>query len=356
MDRLQTGWVARVSDSESPKDPWTFSRVRDLLTRRMVVKWAFLVFFAWLCLRLLQFKAWAIGAGPYVPRPEAVAGILPVGHFTSFFAWLRGGGWDTLLPAGLVIIIAAIVISLLFKRALCGWICPVGTVWESAAMLGRRLFGRFAPVRVPRWLDLFGRGFRYMLTAAFVGILLLLPLSEALSFRAMPYMWTVDIKIVQGFASPTMLLLIFVAFGLSIAFGPVWCRYICPVGGFYSLFGIASVCTVKRDDESCIDCSRCNRSCHALVDVQHSSTVRAAECDGCMDCVRVCPVDGCLEAKAPGGIAIKPWVWPLLVVGLWLAIYGGAKLTHNWDTGVPLKDFKAAIGSGLLEQRITGGL
>jgi polyferredoxin len=345
---------ARVPDSESPKDPWTFARIRDLATRRMVVKWAFLAFFVWLCVRLLQFDAWARGQGPYVPRPEAVAGILPVGHFTSFFAWIRGGGWDPLLPAGLVIIIAAITISLLFKRALCGWICPVGTVWESAALLGRKLFGRFAPVRVPRWLDLFGRGFRYVLTAAVLAVLLLVPLSEAIGFRSLPYMWVADIKIVEGLANPVMLGLIVFAFGLSVAFGPVWCRYLCPVGGFYSLFGMASVCTVKRDSESCIDCSQCNRSCHALVDVQHSATVRAPECDGCMDCVRVCPVDGCLEAKGPRGVTIKPWVWPLLVVGLWLAIYGGAKLTHTWDTGVTLDQFRSTITSGLLEQKTRG--
>ncbi len=53
------------------------------------------------------------------------------------------------LPAGLVIIIAAFATSLLFRRGFCGWICPVGTVWEAFAALGRRIFGR--NFQLPRW-------------------------------------------------------------------------------------------------------------------------------------------------------------------------------------------------------------
>ena len=69
-----------------------------------------------------------------------------------------------------------------------------------------------------------------------------------------------------------------------------------------------------------------------------------------MDCVKVCPVDDCLEAKAVGRVRIAPWVWPLLVVGLWLAIYGVAKVSGNWDSTVPLDGFKATINSGILQQ------
>ena len=83
-------------------------RVRDIVTSRIFVRSTFLVFFLAAVVQLLRFTAWARGKGPFVPRPEAVAGILPVGHYTSFFAWMRGGGWDVLLPAGLVIIIGAL--------------------------------------------------------------------------------------------------------------------------------------------------------------------------------------------------------------------------------------------------------
>ena len=324
-------------------------RVLRFATSRAVVKGAFLAFFVWLATRLLAFAVWARGEGPYVPRPEAVAGILPVGHFTSFFAWLKGGGWDTLLPAGLVIILAALATSLLFKRGFCGWICPVGTVWEAAATLGRRLLGHNA--RLPRWLDRVGLGFRYLVGIAFFGFVGMVSVAEATDFRQLPYMWVADIKIIEGFGQPVFIVVALLVFVVSMLLGPVWCRYVCPLGALYSAVGIVSPCAVGRDSETCIGCGKGSRVCHACVDVQHAGTVRAPECDGCMDCVKVCPVEGCLEAKVAGRVRIAPWAWPLLVVGLWLGIYAVAKLTGNWDTSIPLDAFRQVIGSGLLERQ-----
>ena len=329
-------------------------KFRDTLTSRMVVRWGFLAFFLFAVSRLLAFVRWASGDGPYVHRPEAVAGLLPVGHFTSFFAWIKGGGWDTLLPAGLVIIIAAVATSLLFKRGFCGWICPLGTVWESAALAGRKLMGGHN-LRLPRWLDLVGRSFRYLIAAAILFFLLMVSLPEAVGFRQLPYMWVADVKTIQNFANPIFILIFALAFVLSMLFGPVWCRWLCPLGAWYSVLGIASPCTVRRTESNCIHCHRCNDVCHAFVDVEKAVSVRAPECDGCMDCVRVCPAEECLEATAPGGIRIAPWAWALMVVILWLGIFGFAKFTGRWDTTIPDEVFKQVINSGQLQEKTPGG-
>ncbi len=327
-------------------------RALDLLTSRLFVKGAFLLLFIWLVIRLLAFASWARGQGPFVPRPESVAGILPIGHFTSFFAWLKGGGWDTLLPAGLVIILAALTTSLLLKRGFCGWVCPVGTVWEAAASLGKRLAGR--DYRLPAWLDLGGRGVRYLLGAGFFLFVGLVPVAEAVAFRRLPYMWIADIKIITLMGESTFILVAAVTFAVSMLVGPLWCRYLCPLGALYSVVGLASPCAVRRDPATCIECGTCSEVCHAFVDVQRAGTVRAPECDGCMDCVKACPVDGCLEARAFGRVRIAPWVWPLLVVGVWFAARIVAELTGAWDTTIPLETFRQVINSGLIERQTPG--
>jgi polyferredoxin len=187
--------------------------------------------------------------------------------------------------------------------------------------------------------------------------LLMVPLSEAVGFRELPYMWTADIKIISGFGSPVFVVLFGLAFVISMLIGPAWCRYLCPLGGWYSVLGMASPCAVQRSADACIGCSKCTRVCHAFVDVENTpKRVWAPECDGCMDCVRVCPVPGALEARVAGKVVIAPWAWALIVVSLWLAMYGVAKVSGNWDTRIPVQTFREVIGSGLLEQRTPGGL
>lgn len=324
-------------------------RIRDFVTGRWFSKTAFLVFFVYACVQLFRFAAWARGEGPYVTRPEAPAGLLPVGHFMSFFVWIRGGGWDTLLPAGLVIIIAAVSVSLLFRRGFCGWICPVGTVWEACSALGRKLLGG-RNIRLPKWLDITGRVFRFILAGAVVVILFSVPIAEAVGFRSLPYMMIADLKTIGLMITPVYLLVILLAGAISVLFGPVWCRYLCPVGGMYAAVAVASPCSVHRDTETCIQCARCTASCHAYCEPDKVTTVRSTECDGCMECVKACPVDDCLTARAFSRVRIAPWVWPVLVVGLWLAIYGIASLTGNWKSSIPPEQFKAVITSGILEQ------
>lgn len=339
------------SDRALPRRP---RRWLEIITNRWFSKTLFLAFFIYSVINLLRFEKWARGEGPFVERPESVGGLLPIGHFTSFFAWVRGGGWDIYLPAGLIIILMALTVSLLFKRGFCGWICPLGTIFEACAALGRRLLGR--DFRLPRWLDMVGRGIRYLLAGLFMTALLLVPLSEAVAFRELPYMWVADLKIIHIMAEPTWLAMAGLAALVSVFIGPLWCRYLCPLGGLYSAVGLASPCTVHRNPESCIHCNRCNAVCHAFVEPEKTERVLAAECDGCMDCVRECPVEDCLEAKAFSRVTISPWVWPLLVVGLWLILFGFAKATDTWNSKIPPQVFQQVINSGLLEQRTKGFL
>jgi polyferredoxin len=275
---------------------------------RLLVKGAFLAYFVYISVRLLMFRAWALGEGPFVPRPEAVAGLLPIGSYMSFFLWIKTGFFDPVLPAGIVIIIGAIATSLVLKRGFCGWICPVGTVWEGAAWFGRRVLKR-DNFRLPRWFDRTLRGARYVFAALLMFWLGAVSVQEAISFQQLPYYATVDAKMLLLFGTPVYLAVIALAFVSMMLLGNVWCRYLCPLGGVYGACGVASACTVVRDAEACIDCGRCAKVCHAAVPVDTLRSVRAPECDGCQDCVRVCSAEGALTApsRSRGGCGRSAW-------------------------------------------------
>ncbi len=313
----------------------TFERIGP----RLLVRGGFLAYFVYISVRLLMFRAWALGTGPFVSRPEAVAGLLPVGSYMSFFLWLKTGFFDPVLPAGIVIIIGAIATSLIFKRGFCGWICPVGTVWEGASWLGRKVLKR-DNFRLPRRVDLTLRGARYVFAALLMLWLAAVSVAEAINFQQLPYYATVDAKMLLLFATPVYLAVIGLAFVGMMLLGNVWCRYLCPLGGVYGACGVVSACTVVRDAEECIDCGKCAKACHAAVPVDTLRSVHAPECDGCQDCVRACPAEGALTSRAFGRFAFPWWVWPVAVVVLWLAIYAVARLTGHWDTQLPVETFR----------------
>lgn len=318
------------------------------ISHQWTIRSAFLIIFLVSVFKLLAFENWARGKGEFVSRPEVVAGLLPVGHYTSFFAWIKGAGFDYLLPAGLIIIIAALTVSLLFKRGFCSYICPLGTVMEAPAVLGRKVLGK--NFRIPKWLDYIGRGIQIALALVLLTWLFMVSIPEALNFRQLPYMWIADLKIIHSLMSPVAILGFFIAFIISFMFSPLWCRYLCPLGGLYSLVGMASPCKINRNQDTCIECKKCDAACDAFCDPSTKKVVRANTCDGCMECVKVCPVDGCLAARAFGKLRIDPRVWGWMIVLIWAFIIIAAMALNLWDSRIPNEVFRQVINSGLLEE------
>lgn len=320
-----------------PLEPSDLLAVLKRLSMRTWVRIGFLGVFLYACWQLWRFYQWALGVGPYVPRPEAVAGFVPLGALMSLMAWIKTGFFDPVMPASLVIMIGALVLSLLFKRGFCGYVCPVGTVVSAFGWLGRKLNGG-RPRRIPVMLDRVLRVPKFVVTAVLVGQIALLPAQVALEFQRLPYYATADMKILYGILHPAWGYWVLAAFvvGTTIWVGTnTWCRYACPLGAAYGAVSVASLGTVKRDEEYCIDCKLCDKACAARIPVSTStSALRSPECDGCQDCVSACPAPGALTTRFAG--AKIPWqVWAILVVVVWLLIWALAYASGHWQHGLP---------------------
>jgi polyferredoxin len=326
-------------------DTWLTRTARTVL-KRDFIRNLFLAFFILMMIQLWLFARWALGLSEtYVPRPNAVAGFVPIGAYLSLFTWLKSGVWETVIPAGRVIVIAAILMSVLLKRGFCGWVCPVGAFFQIPANLGRRL-RKNRELKVNKWVDYALRGFRDLLAVAFVLFLwFLMPLPASLQFFQDPFYAAADIKIVEYFVSPPLwwILAGLLVVGLSVLYGNVWCRWLCPLGGIYSTLGIFSVSNIVRNQTSCVDCGKCARVCPNRIPVDKLIVVRATECDGCQTCVQACPISGALNARVGTKTVRAWWVWPLLALALWFGIYFLALATGNWNSSMPVEYFREAI-------------
>ena len=80
----------------------------------------------------------------------------------------------------------------------------------------------------------------------------------------------------------------------SIMFYRPFCKWICPLGAFYSLFNRISILQYRVDKNTCVSCGKCARTCKMDVDITKNNA--ALECIRCGECIKVCPVHA-IDAK-----------------------------------------------------------
>ena len=74
---------------------------------------------------------------------------------------------------------------------------------------------------------------------------------------------------------------------LSIIIYRPFCKYICPLGAFYSIFNGVSVYRYRVDMEKCIHCGKCAKACQ--MEVNPADNPNSAECIRCGRCKKACP-------------------------------------------------------------------
>jgi ferredoxin-type protein NapH len=180
---------------------------------------------------------------------------------------------------------SALLVSLFYfilgGRSFCAWICPVGLITEFADKLFRRQDCNSVtiPLETNRWILLL-----VLITVASTGI----PLFEVLS----------PIGIINraiAFASLMPLLLLAAILLLeTVVARRIWCRSLCPLGGFYSILARFSPLRIGFKKELCTHCNDCLNACpvHEVLTPPldlGARQVTAGDCSRCMACIDTCP-------------------------------------------------------------------
>ena len=309
---------------------------------RIAVQWAFLLFTVYLGATFYRFVLYCRGgSGDFVPRPDGIEAFLPISALVSLRDWFLSGQINPVHPAGLVIFLTVVGVSLLLKRSFCSWICPVGTISEVCWKGGFNLFQR--NIRPPRWLDMLLRGIKYLLLLFFVWSILLVMSPEAVrSFVYSDYNKIADIRMLDFFLNPSGLSLAIIGMLLlvSLPLRNPFCRFLCPYGALLGLVSMLSPVKVTRNRGVCVSCGVCTQVCPSSIPVMSRERVSSEECIGCWRCIAHCRAYGALEMKLTGGrIAVPGLVFALLVVLLFWGGTQAGKATGHWMTAIPVEEY-----------------
>jgi polyferredoxin len=283
------------------------------------------------------------GQTPAVSRPPGVEGWLPIAGLMNLKFFLVTGEIPAVHPAAMFLLVSFLIISLIFRKAFCSWLCPIGTVSEVLWRLGRRLLkGNW---ELPRWADLPLRSLKYILLGLFlfaVGSMSAVALS---SFLRSPYGLIADVKMLHffRFLSGTALITLLSLVVLSLFIKNFWCRYLCPYGALMGFASLLSPSRIRRDPDLCIDCAKCARACPAALPVDRLASVRSAECTGCLECVAICPAAGALEFSLPRRRKIPAWALAAGIAAVFFGTVALAKVSGHWDTYLPNETYQRLI-------------
>lgn len=210
------------------------------------------------------------------------------GTVSSWFGWLAKLQFlPALLALNLAVVIVLIVLTLIFGRAYCSVICPLGIMQDGISHISSMRKGKKARFRWSpevKWL-------RYSVLALFI-IALVAGLTSVAALLA-PYsaFGRIATSLVRP-ALPTAIIAgvtLLVVGVLAWIGGRTYCNTLCPVGTVLSFFSRFSLLRPVIDADKCRDCHACEHKCKAScinIDNHKIDYSRCVDCFNCLDSCR----------------------------------------------------------------------
>jgi polyferredoxin len=240
---------------------------------------------------------------------------------------------NSVVPGALFLSLITVVVTLVFGRWFCGWVCPFGTLHNATASLRRQtvqlklkrgvyspyqkwkyyvliafLVGALLGANVVGWLDPISFFFRSLSTAVYPALNQALQDAFAWLYHRDPGIGSVRVTVVSEpvyrvlrdvFLAPDVQpqyqwslliggLFLFVV-GLNLYRPRFWCRYVCPLGALLGAVGKNPVLRLRKDTDRCNECRLCVADCPGGADPHLTAGWKPSECFFCWNCRSACP-------------------------------------------------------------------
>lgn len=175
-----------------------------------------------------------------------------------------------LLPIWMGIFGVFLLLSMMFSRFYCGYICPINTVMKPISFL-KRIF-KVPNVNSPKFLK--HPSTRYISLFLVVGLL--------------------AFSMITGDALPILPLLVLIGAMVTLIYDEsLFHRHLCPYGTLLKVASKPTKKAVSINEDACINCGKCKKVCPTEAITKHTSfhRINKQECLTCFACARACPIN-----------------------------------------------------------------
>jgi len=267
-----------------------------IVTVRRISQIFFFVLFVWFCIvstvgeKFWQIRAWPVNWFLQLDPLVAIGTILTTHTLYMPLLWA----------------LATVILTIVFGRFFCGWVCPFGSIHHFVGFLGNRRIKTAEKIQLNRYrkaqrvkyfiliVFLFMAAFPSVDATLQIGLLdpislvsrsfnlLLLPIvDKSINFIS------VSARFYEG--AWLILAVFFVAILLNFVIPRFYCRFICPLGALFAILGRFAIWRIGKNKSECINCKLCEQSCEG--GCEPAGKIRISECVLCFNCRQDCPYD-----------------------------------------------------------------
>ncbi len=263
-----------------------------IVTVRRISQAFFFSLFIWFCIvatvgeKFWQLRAWPINWFLQLDPLVAIGTILT----THTLYW-------PLLWA-----LTTVILTIIFGRFFCSWVCPFGSLHHFVGYLAHRKTKFAERIQLNKYRK--AQCIKYIILIVLLSMAAFPSISATLqtalfdpiplltrSFHSLLSIADRSVNIVSTTprfyeAGWLILLIFFTALLLNLVIPRFYCRFICPLGALFGILGRFAIWRIGKNQAECYNCKLCDRSCEG--GCEPSGNIRISECVLCFNCRQDC--------------------------------------------------------------------